>query len=448
MNTKNRIVHLSGLVAVFIGLVLFRNFGSFEDASWTKLWMLLIMILFASVGLSLIFNKKQYVLNTARIFSGILFIFSGFVKAVDPLGSKYKFIDYFQAWGMDFLEPSALTFGIILSTLELVVGVALLFRILPKLSSFLGFAFMVFFTPVTLYLALQQNISGKELVHDCGCFGDALVLTNWQTFVKNLLILIPVFFAFFYRKRLLPVVDKNKSIKLMIVFVLISLGLSIYALKHLPPIDYRPYKVGTKLICEACQKNKEVDVEEYMYAKFKHTESGEVKEFEIMHSWPTDTNWEYVTPQEPRKVVVEPEVEVVDTLVKEKSFTIEQFMFMKGQEDYTCNVVKDTNYVFLFVAYNVNEASLDAKDVINNVYNWAHEKNYNFYGASSSLDGDIEKYSSKANIQFPFLGCDDIPLKTIVRANPGLVILKDGVVIDKWHYNDIPSIEELEHICK
>lgn len=161
MDITKRIIHLSGLVSVFIALLLFKVYGNFEDATWTKLWILLGMILLAAVGLTLIFNKKNYALNAARIFSGILFIFSGFVKAVDPLGSKYKFIDYFEAWGMDFMAPTALTFGIILSTLELVVGIALLFKIFPKLNSFLALAFMALFTPVTFYLALQENISGQ-----------------------------------------------------------------------------------------------------------------------------------------------------------------------------------------------------------------------------------------------------------------------------------------------
>src|SRR5690554_4335036 len=152
MDIKKRIFHVFGLIGVFVSLLLFKSFSNFEDATWEKLWVFILMILLCSVGLALIFNTKKYVLHSARIFSGILFIFSGFVKAVDPLGSKYKFIDYFAAWGLDFLEPTALTFGIILSTIELVVGLMLLFKIFPKISSLLALLFMIGFTPVTLYL--------------------------------------------------------------------------------------------------------------------------------------------------------------------------------------------------------------------------------------------------------------------------------------------------------
>src|SRR5690606_24212906 len=156
------------------------------------LWLLLVLIACASLGFAFLFVKKSYPVHIARIFSGILFVFSGFVKAVDPLGSKYKFIDYFHAWGLDFLDPTALTFGLILCTNEVVVGLMLLWNLFPRISSLLALIFMIGFTPITLYLAVQENITGAELVHDCGCFGDALVLTNWQTFVKNIFILIPV----------------------------------------------------------------------------------------------------------------------------------------------------------------------------------------------------------------------------------------------------------------
>ena len=213
---KRRILFFVGLVAMFLALTMFANFGLFEDASWAKLGVLIAMIFTASLGLALVFNPEQIWLNVCRYFAGILFVFSGFVKADDPLGSKYKFIDYFEAWGIDdIFAPTALTFGIILSTIELLVGLALLFKLFPKWSSLGALIFMVAFIPITLYLALQQNISGKELVHDCGCFGDALVLTNWQTFVKNLVIVVPVLVTFIFHKKFTDLISDKKSIVIL-----------------------------------------------------------------------------------------------------------------------------------------------------------------------------------------------------------------------------------------
>ena len=270
---KKRIVFFIGLIFMFLSLSIFANFGTFEDASWTKLWVLIAMILSASVGLAFVFNPQQFWLNTCRYFAGILFFFSGFVKADDPLGSKYKFIDYFEAWGIDdIFAPAALTLGIVLSIIELLVGLALLFKIFPKWSSLGALIFMVIFIPITLYLALQQNISGKELVHDCGCFGDALILTNWQTFVKNIIIVIPVLISFIFHKRFDDLIADKFSYIILGVFTTSILGLSVYALRHLPPIDFRPYKVGVQLVCDKCGNgvSKDSNYTEFHYAYFKN----------------------------------------------------------------------------------------------------------------------------------------------------------------------------------
>ena len=459
MEIQKRIKHLSGLVAVFIALLLFKNFGSFEDASWTKLWILLVMILLASVGLSLIFNKKQYGLNIARIFSGILFVFSGFVKAVDPLGSKYKFIDYFEAWGMDFFNPTALTFGVILGAVELVVGLALLFKVFPKLNTWLALLFMVGFTPITLYLALQENLTGQELVHDCGCFGDALILTNWQTFVKNIFILIPVLISFFFRNKMEDVLTKNKAIKVMAVFVLASVGLSLYALQHLPPIDFRPFKVGTKIVCLDCLGiEDEPEVQVFQYAKFKNLQTGEIQEFDIINNYPDYNVWEYIVEQEIRVVEVpiekeevkaEDEITLLDSISQKNPIhKVSKFYWQLGETDHTCNILLDTSYVFLLVAYDINIASIDEVDDIKKTQEFAQSKGYEFFLTSASLEEDLQKFFDKTKLQIPVLSADDIEQKMHVRATPGLILLKDGVIINKWHHNDIPTVEEFGEICK
>lgn len=447
---KRRIYFWTGLVALFFALSLYAGFGSFEDASWTKLGVLIGMIFSASVGLSFIFNPQQFWLNVCRYFSGILFIFSGFVKADDPLGSKYKFIDYFEAWGIDdIFAPTALVLGIILSTVELLVGLALLFKLFPKLSSLGALLFMVGFTPITLYLALQQNISGKELVHDCGCFGDALILTNWQTFVKNVIILIPVVITFIFRKRFEETITKNKSLLAIGLLTVMIVGISVYALRHLPPIDFRPYKVGTTLVCEKCgaeiaKANEKV----YQYADFKNMQTGEHKEFDIVNNYPDYTIWEYNPDVPIREVREKIETEQNDSVLNQNIYEVESLLFMNGDDDATCDVITDTSYVLLAIHYDINQSNPKNQIHINNVYDWAKEKGFAFYGITSSLDDAIQYYRDLTKTEYQFLAADDILLKTIVRSNPGLVLLKNGKILAKWHHNDIPSVEEFEKNCK
>ncbi|MCQ2959272.1 MAG: DoxX family protein [Bacteroidales bacterium] len=445
---KRRILFFIGLIAMFLSLSIFANFGSIEDASWTKLWVLVGMIFSASAGLALVFNPEQILLNICRYFSGILFVFSGFVKADDPLGSKYKFIDYFEAWGIDeIFAPTALTLGIILSTVELLVGLALLFKLFPKLSSLGALLFMVIFTPITLYLALQQNISGKELVHDCGCFGDALVLTNWQTFVKNLIILIPVFFTFIFRRKFTDLLSDKKSYVILSCLTVAILGLSMYALRHLPPMDFRPYKVGVKLVGEKCSDIQIAsNVKTYQYADFKNLQTGEHKEFDIVNNYPDYTIWEYNPDVEIR--IVEEKLEQPKDSVKENIYIVDNYMFSKDGEDVTCNVVSDTSYVLMAIHYDINQSDKKHQADINEVYKWANSKGYAFYGATSSLDDAIEQYSQETGTEYSFVSADDILLKTVVRSNPGLVLMKNGLIIDKWHHNDIPSTETLDALCK
>ncbi len=446
---KRRLLFFVGLIAMFASLAIFANFGAFEDSSWTKLWVLVGMISCASLGLALVFNPEQILLNLCRYFAGILFVFSGFVKADDPLGSKYKFIDYFEAWGIDdIFAPAALTFGIILSTIELLVGLALLLKLFPKWSSLGALIFMVVFIPITLYLALQQNISGKELVHDCGCFGDALVLTNWQTFVKNLVIVVPVLVTFMFSNRFTDLISNSKSCVILSVLTVAIVGLSIHALRHLPPIDFRPYKIGVTLQGEKCgDVVRNNNVKTYQYADFKNLQTGEHKEFDIVNNYPDYTIWEY-NPDVPVRVVEEKiETPKTDTAVA-NTYVVDNYMFSKDGEDVTCDIITDSSYVLLAIHYDINQSNPKHQADINAAYDWAKSKGYAFYGATSSLDDVIEKYDAETGAAYPFVSADDILLKTVVRSNPGLVLLKNGLIVNKWHHNDIPTVAEFESMCK
>lgn len=448
LQTKNYVQFGIGLVLIFASLAMLAFFGAFEDASWTKLWVLLATIVSAAVGLTLIFEQRAYAISISRFFTGILFVFSGFVKAVDPLGSKYKFIDYFEAWNIDFLAPTALTLGIIMSTAELLIGLCLIFKIYPKLSSLGALIFMLGFTPVTLYLAFQENLTGKELVHDCGCFGDALVLTNWQTFVKNIIILVPVALLFFCRKKIRPSLTPVFSLLTTIVFILGIVGLSVYALCNLPPIDFRPYKIGTQLISEQCEEQAIArNVKTYQYAQFVNNQTGERKEFEITENYPDWEIWKIDTETPIREERIR--LQNVEMPKSENpTFELPPMFAYKGGTDYTCDIIKDSSYVFLLVQYDIKTSGTKNAPAINALYDWTQQNNFAFWALTASLDEDVAIFKEKTGAQYEFLNADDIALKTIVRANPGLVILRNGVVMNNWNGNDIPPIAEFEKLIQ
>ncbi|OFY89845.1 MAG: hypothetical protein A2236_03880 [Bacteroidetes bacterium RIFOXYA2_FULL_33_7] len=177
----------------------------------------------------------------SRLFVGLLFTFSGFVKSVDPLGSTYKFTDYFTAFGMGWAESLSLPLAIILSTAEFIVGLNLIFGFRIKISAWLALLFMAFFTPLTLVLAIDNPVT------DCGCFGDALILTNWKTFWKNIIILIPTLIVFFGRAKIKSYFSTIAQWSISVFLIVLIVGFQFYNLKHLPVIDFRPYSVGSYL---------------------------------------------------------------------------------------------------------------------------------------------------------------------------------------------------------
>lgn len=448
LHKKNYIQLGVGLLLIIAALVMISFFENFDDNSWAKLWVFLSTIMGAAVGLTLILEQRAYAISISRFFTGILFVFSGFVKVVDPLGSKYKFIDYFEAWNIEFLAPAALTLGIIMSAAELLIGLCLVFKIYPKLSSLGALIFMIGFTPVTLYLAVIQDVSGKELVHDCGCFGDALVLTNWQTFIKNIFILVPVVLMFWCRKKIQPSLTPIFSMISVILLTLSIGGFSIYALRNLPPIDFRPYKIGTQLICEQCEEQAIArNVKTYQYAQFTNLQTGERKEFEITENYPDFEVWEFDTEAEIREERVRLENAEISKSTN-PTFELPPMFIYSGGNDYTCDIIKDNSYVFLLIQYDINASKTSNTAAINALFDWTQTNNFAFYSITASIDDDVEAFRTKTNAQYEFLNADDIALKTIVRANPGLVLLKNGVVINKWHGKNIPAISEFEKITQ
>ena len=365
---------------------------------------------------------KPTLLLVCRIIIGVTFIFSGFVKAVDPLGSTYKFIDYFNAFGMGWANGLAFGLAVLQNVVEFTLGVMVLFNLRLRLSSALVLAFMVFYTPLTLYIAIANP------VHDCGCFGDALVITNWQTFFKNLVLLAAAVLVFAWRDKSDNRLTVNEQWALSGATVVAIAVFCGYSHRHTQVLDFRPYSVGTS-IPEKMERpaGAPADVWE---STFVYEKDGEQKTFQISNL--PDSTWTFV--------------DAKHTLVK-KGYEppIHDFSIVNPDgEDLTAEVLASDNYNFLLIAYNLDKSDLSRTDSINRLADFCLAQGYTFRMLTASTDDAIESFREVAEPPYEICICDETTLKTIVRSNPGLMVVKDGVIIGKWNLADLPSVRFFE----
>ena len=369
----------------------------------------------------------RLVKNLCRIIVGIVFIYSGFVKGIDPLGSDYKFTDYFNAFGMGWMNVTTLFFSFALSLAEFLIGIALLFNLWVSRMAWGSLLFMTFFTPLTLVLALTNPVS------DCGCFGDATILTNWQTFWKNIILLLLTIMIFVYRK------EYKSSLPLMGQFLFLALAgagmlcLSIYCYRHLPVLDFRPYAVG-KNITEGMRLPEGAEPDQYeVTLKYKNKQTGEVRSFtEENYPWQDTLNWEYESSSE--RLVKKGYITPIHDLVIEHPTL----------GNITEEILEDDNHTILAVAYNLNQSDTQYQPAINRLAEYAREKGIRFYGLTSSSERDIEAYKKLNHVPYEFCTADEIQLKTMIRSNPGMIILREGTILDKWAGKDVPDVKELQ----
>lgn len=370
-------------------------------------------------------NKQTHIIkvtlvNACRFLLAAAFIFSGFVKAVDPLGSTYKIEDYLEAFGVLSWIPSFLPIltAVALSTLEFSLGAMLLFGIRKGTSTGLSMLLMCFMTPLTLYLAIANPIS------DCGCFGDAWVLSNWATFIKNVILLSAAILSFKWRYLIIRFISSKSEWLISLYTVLFVGGLSFYCLKHLPILDFRPYKIGANvregMVIPPGAKQSVYDT------VFILEKEGKKAEF-TLENYP-DSTWTFVDAR---------------SVLKQKGYepTIKDFSLLSLDtgEEITDEVLADPNYTFLLVAHRIEEADDGYIDLINEIYDYSVEYGYAFYGLTSSPDYEIEQWRDRTGAEYPFCLVDDITLKTMIRANPGLMLIKDGTILNKWNSRDLPD---------
>lgn len=365
--------------------------------------------------------------NICRILVGLLFIYSGFVKGVDPLGSNYKFIDYFNAFHMNWMGGTALFFSFLLSLAEFMIGMCLFLNIKTKWAAWGALLFMAVFTPLTLVLAIKNPVT------DCGCFGDALILTNWETFWKNIILLAMTLVIFYNKQKFKSIFNFLEQTVILVCTIVFMLFIEFYCYRHLPIIDFRPYAIG-KNIKEGMTVPEGAPHDEYeITLKYKNKNTGEIKDFtEQNYPWQDTVNWEYASSSE--------------KLIKEGfKAPIHDFVIEHPEMgDITQDVLQDNGYTFLVVAYNINKTDPSNQEKLNRLADYAREKGWRFYCLSASVGDDTRKYAEAHNVNYEFCSTDEIQLKTIVRSNPGLVLLREGTILDKWGHRDLPEVDEIK----
>ena len=354
----------------------------------------------------------------ARFLIGFTFLFSGFVKAVDPLGTVYKIQDYLQAFSWNFFEEYAALLAIMLFTFEMLLGFSHLFGFHQKRTARWTVMFIFAMTLLTLVVALTNPVK------DCGCFGDALKLTNWQTFEKNVILLILSLILWLYRGELYHTFGNRTTPATFILSILVPLFIAGYNYRHLPFIDFRPYKVGSHLLSQMSVPE-DAAQDEYM-VKFIMEKDGRRQVFNE-DEYPTDTAWHYVDRKE--------------ILVKQGyRAPIQDFAILHPQwGDITEQVLSDSNYVFLLSMPQIEKADCRYMKDVQALQDYAEKHQYPFYILTASLSSRQENLAYEYDLRAPFCQVDEIALKTMVRSNPGLVLLKNGVVYDKWSAIDVSN---------
>jgi len=420
----------------------------------------------------------KLITDISRYFVGVLFIFSGIIKANDPLGFSYKLEEYFVEFGklaehigfleafFSFCHDYALPQAIFIVVLEVILGVAILVRFKTRLTAFLLLVLIAFFTVLTFASAYFG------IVKTCGCFGDAIPLTAWESFYKDIILSIFILIIFVRQKQIsisetgvndfiLAVVGSLVMLKLAyglewyfpfwftvitfaifflvrlvehrkapwITTVLATIGMSFftfYTYSYLPVKDFRAYAIGKKLMVNQ-------EHEDYVFPKIKfyyqlkNKKTGVIEEFE---KFPGNyqENWDYAGV---REEIVNEGTPLVDIKID-------------NDEELTMSILYSPEPVFVVVSKDLESSAVQVQEKLNELYDDVHNSGHLFFGLSPNRQEFVEKYRQDYVIPYQFYSADDIALKTIVRSNPGLIVLKEGKVIAKWHHNDIPSFETLE----
>jgi len=368
--------------------------------------------------------------NICRFLLAFVFLFSGISKAIDPHGTEYKIGDYLAAFGLSGFFPDffPLLLGLILAAVEFYVGLCLLFGMNRRMASWASLLIMCVMTPLTLYIAITDSVA------DCGCFGDIWVLTNWQTFAKNVILLSAAIVLFtWHHYKVVRLIGQNTQWLISLYGLLFIFLLEVSCLYFLPVADFTVYRNGTNVL-KGMEMPEGAEAPEFE-SVFIMEKNGVKKEFSL-ENYP-DSTWNYV--------------ETITTQTKEGYIPpIHDFVLQDAEtgEELTEELLNREGYTFLLVAHDLSKAEQGAFDQINELYDYCLKNSYDFVALTASGEDAIARWKYETGAVYPFWNADGTMLKTLVRSNPGLVLMKNGTIINKWSRNDLPTDDLTDRLDK
>jgi triosephosphate isomerase len=363
-------------------------------------------------------------LNLCRLVLSLTLILSGFVKAIDPLGTQYKIQDYLTALGMGGVLPdwATLSASVVLSATEFCLGIFLLFAMHRRTVTKLTVALMAVMTVISLWLWIANPIS------DCGCFGDALVLTNGQTLAKNVVLLVCAVLLAIWPLSMVRLISRTNQWIVINYTLLFIIATSLWCLYDLPLFDFRPYHEGADI--RAGMELPDSAAQPKFETKFILEKDGERRTF-TLEDYP-DSTWTFIDSET---------VQVSEgDLPPIHDFSITR---IENGEDITDMVIDDPGYTFLLISPTLEDASDGDFGEIDQIYEYCEDNGYQFYCLTSSGESAIERWRDLTGAEYPFCSTDGTTLKTIIRSNPGLLLLHGGKVVRKWSHNFLPDAPKL-----
>ncbi|MFS4456114.1 BT_3928 family protein [Maribacter sp. 2304DJ31-5] len=361
----------------------------------------------------------KYLIGIVRIFVGVLFIISGYIKLNDPVGFSFKLEEYFSQGVLDLpiFMPYALAISITVVILEVLLGIMLIIGFKPKFTIWSLLGMIVFFTFLTFYSAYFNKVT------DCGCFGDAIKLTPWESFTKDIVLLVLVLLLIFGRRWIKPLFSPVMAKVIMILSLVMCSAYAYYVLNHLPVIDFRPYEIGKNIedgmgVPEGAPKA----IFEYAW---KFNVNGE-EEVIVTHGDYPSVDGEFIS---------------VETTEIQKGYepSVHDFTVEQDGQDYATELLQEPKLVMV-VAYDLRKSDMEVFGAIKEVADQALKNGYKVIGMSASGPNQTDNLKKQFNLDFDFYFTDETALKTIVRSNPGVLVLEKGTIVQKVHYNDLKDL--------